>query len=200
MENHFNKDTLFYIIPEDIQYSSTFKYAEKDEYNLIFNNNDKIFHADPNDEIEVFSNSINGILYFKSYVISYENERLTIKNPTEMELIQRRENVRIPICETIYLTDADNKEISANIIDLSVGGLKISVKEQLIIKKEYISVLNFDNLNLKFKFIPLRIACEENVKTESYIISGQIFLESPKDKIELVQYCYKKQFEKNNRG
>ena len=69
-----------------------------------------------------------------------------------------------------------------------------------LFKEEYKSLLNFDNLNLKIKFTPLRISYEENNSEETYIISGQIFLDSPKDKIELIQYCYKKQFEQNNRG
>ena len=200
MENYFKKDTLFYIIPEDIQYASIFKYIENDESNLILKDEYNSFETKLNEEIECFSGSNNGILYFKTEVINFENKLLTIKKPTETEILQRRENERISISEDITLINQDNKAITAKIMDLSVGGMKISANKQLMIKEEYKSLLNFDNLNLKIKFTPLRISYEENNSEETYIISGQIFLDSPKDKIELIQYCYKKQFEQNNRG
>ena len=200
MENYFNNNTLFYIIPEDIQYSSTFKFTESDKNSFVFKNEKASFSAKINEEIEVFSSNNKGILYFKSKVISYVNGLLTIKKPIETEILQRRENERISICEAITLTDKNSNEITAKIIDLSVGGMKISADKQLLIKEEYYSFLNLDSLNLKIKFIPLRVSYEENNFEETYTISGQIFLDSPKDKIELIQYCYKKQFEQNNRG
>ena len=42
--------------------------------------------------------------------------------------------------------------------------------------------------------------CGPNLGIAEATVALHYVFDSPKDKIELVQYCYKKQFEQNNRG
>lgn len=194
MENYFNNDSQFYVIPEDIEKSSVFELLEMNEnYCTIYNPN-FISGLSKNDEIEIFVNSKNGIIYFKTKVENTSDTIITFINPEEYKLLQRRENERILINENITIENED-KSINSKIIDLSAGGMKIESNEQLSINCEYSTKFNFDNIQLEPSFIPTRISFENSI----YQISGQLNFKKSTDRIELVQYCYRKAFEQSNR-
>ena len=113
----------------------------------------------------------------------------------QFQILQRRESQRIALKEKIEIL-SDKFSTIAELIDLSVGGMKIKTEYELKINENYKACFNFDNLNLEFSFSPARISFEDG----EYIVSGQIYSKNYTDKIELVQYCYKKQFEQTNRN
>lgn len=195
MEKYLKENTIFCVIPTDINNAAFFEFAGYDSNSLTFKNQRKGKKFNPDETADFFSNNTNGILYFRSTIKSFNNEFLVANIPEKFEILQRRENQRIIIKENITIKDTNN-EFQAKIIDLSIGGIKIETSNRLEINQKYKVYFNFDNLDLEFTFTPSRISFENNI----YIISGQIFSNSPADKIELVHYCYKKQFEQSNRN
>lgn len=193
MENYIQKGNIFCIVPEDFDNASFMNLVTFDKETMTFEGNDKV-KLNEGEEIEAFANCKNGIFYFKSNILSYKNNFLQITSPSDYEILQRRVNERILIKEEVLISN-DEEQIIAKLIDLSVGGMKILCDKDLKINGNYNVHFGFDNLNLNFDFKPLRISAEE----DKYQISGIINSKSSSDKIELVQYCYKKYFEESNR-
>ena len=188
------KNSTFYIVPENIENINNFKLLKYNDEYIVLNSPQLSTEFTKNENIEVFTNSTKGIIYFKSKVYEYSNNNLTLLKPENYQILQRRENERIILNENITLME-DNNKICAKLSDLSVGGMKIECENQLKINNAYRVELNFDNINLQFTFTPLRISFENDI----YNISGQLTADKASDKIELVQYCYKKLFEQSNR-
>lgn len=199
MLEYINTDSLFYLVPQDIDHAEVFSF-EKNEDNLIVLKNKKTSNIKTKDKLEVFVNSNEGIIYFNSEVINSENNEIKIVIPQDYEILQRRENERVKINTNITIKN-DEFEKEVTLIDMSIGGIKISTDEQLNLNSDYTVFFNFDDLNLSFNFIPQRISLvdNDNDNKNEYQISGQINSKSQKDKITLVQYCYKKLFEQSNR-
>ena len=199
MDNYFDEKTLFYIIPEDIGNSQSFFFEKTDDNIIIFKSNKKIRGFEENGKIEVFSNNKDGILYFKTIIKNTDDNKIRVEKPQEIDILQRRESDRYLINKPIKIKYKDT-DINVVLENLSVGGMKILTSEQLIINEKYSVLLDFDSLNLEFQFIPTRISYDDSAEIYPFKISGQINYILPKDKIELVQYCYKKQYEMTNRG
>ena len=195
MEEYFKQNTVFCVIPSDIDNATFMEFDNYNSNSVTFKNPKDNTIFNPNETVDFFSNNNNGILYFRASVKSFDNGLLTTELPEKYEILQRRENQRIIIKENIKIKDGDN-EFLAKIIDLSIGGIKIQSQNKLEINQRYKVFLNLDNLNLEFTFTPSRISFENS----KYIISGQIFSDIAADKIELVHYCYRKQFEQSNRN
>lgn len=195
MENYLNINSKFIIVPSNIDNIEIFLLEDYNSETMILSKPEFASNFNANDEIEVFTSIKDGILYFKSIVKFFKNNMLVITFPKEFQILQRRENKRISINEQVQIDGEEGFHISAKLIDLSVGGIKIASQKQLLINSDYKVYLDFDNLNLKFKFIPLRISYEN----DNYIISGRLNTNCTDDKINLVQYCYKKLFESSSR-
>lgn len=193
MESYFNKDTEFLVIPADFDNAVCMHMETFDNDILTLECKDNI-NFNEGEQVEVFAGIKNGIMYFKSDVIVSKNAFLQIKVPDEYEILQRRENERIIINEDVLIFD-EKEQIKAKLMDLSVGGMKVLSENELKINGVYNVSFKFDDLDLLFKFTPLRISADG----DKYCISGVINSEKSSDKIELVQYCYKKQFESSNR-
>ena len=194
MESYLKYGTIFCVVPNNIENASYVEFNKIDLNCLTYKCSDLNLDIKENENLEFFSNGTKGILYFCANTKTCSNGFLNIVFPDKYEILQRRENQRINIKEKVTVREHD-KSFSALIEDISVGGMKIKTTSELKINEAYTVFLNFDNLNLKFTFIPARISFED----ENYIISGQIKSDNASDKIELVQYCYKKQFEQKNR-
>lgn len=196
METFLTNENTFYIIPKEIENVTTMRLIDAFEDSLQFSYPQSVTNFEKDEAVEVFSNGVNGILYFKSKIIDSNNDTLLIKRPAEYDVLQRRENDRIVITESIKLSKNNNGEsIDATIINLSVGGMKISIDEKVEINEVYSTKFDFDNLDMNFQFIPSRIEFIDN----KYVVSGCLKSENVGNKIELIQYCYKKQFEIENR-
>ena len=193
MEDYIQIGTKFCIVPNDFDNAIFAKVFTFDKEKMTLECQDDVCFKEE-DEIEAFANCKNGIFYCKSKILNCKNKFLQIQTPNEYDILQRRENERILLKKEISIFD-ENNQFKANLIDLSVGGMKILSDRELKINKDYAVNFNFDNLNLNFEFKPLRISVNE----DKYEVSGIINSKNSSDKIELVQYCYKKQFEESNK-
>ena len=190
-------NSLFYVIPDDIDHAEVCSIDDVSDNMLKLKAPDKI-EMKPNEKAEVFVNSSEGIIYFISVINDVNSNNLIIDLPLDYEILQRRENKRVVINEEITIK-CESFEKKVLLEDISVGGMKILTDEQISLNREYDACLNFDNINLTCKYVPQRISSQKLPDKEMYKISGVIELQSPKDKIELVQYCYKKLYEKTYR-
>ena len=172
MENYLKENLTFYVVPQNIEGITTFKYKECSEGEYILWNSEFDCDFKENEEIEAFANVKNGILYFKTNIISYSDGILKIKQPEDFNILQRRESERVVINEKVILYDSEKPEDKniGKILDISVGGMKMKLSEQLIINKPYKVHFKFDNIDLIFDFVPLRISFEDEI----YQISGQL--------------------------
>ena len=195
MLEYIQKNSIFYILPENINNAGAYSF-EKSENNTITFISQKNTELTSDDTVEIFVNSTEGIIYFKSAIKNVENNLVTIDFPNDYEILQRRENKRIKLNLPVVIEkDEIKKEVM--LIDISVGGIKILSDEQMLLNTKYSVIFNFDQTISVFGFVPKRIMLSDDEK--SFYISGQIMSKSPKDKIALVQYCYKKEFEQSNR-
>ena len=197
MIEYLMKDSLFYIVPEDIDHAGVFSIEKFDDNSVTLTAKGEFYYS-PDEIIEVFVNAKKGILYFKTVIINCSGNTLTISMPKEYELLQRRENQRILVNEPITIKN-DSTEEKATIVDLSAGGMKIITDHQISMNSQYNVILDFDNLYLDIFYIPQRLSVTEEGDKENYSISGQIVTRTQNDKIELAQYCYKKSYEQSNR-
>lgn len=146
------------------------------------------------ESVELFSMTKKGQLYFETIIKEVNNDILSIWFPITYKYLQRREYSRIQTDKTLLLKN-DDKEITAKIIDISAGGLKLSVKEQLKLKSEYNIKVEIENRLIEIIFEPIRI----EVMLEEFIVSGSFKNISNYDRVALVQYCFRKQIENNNK-
>ena len=182
-------------MPENIDNAGGFS-LKKNENNTMTFISAKDIKLKPKDLTEIFVNSNEGIIYFHSTVKTVENNELTIDFPYDYEILQRRENKRVKMNMPVVIkNDGEEKEVM--LLDISAGGIKILAEKQLLLNTEYEVIFNFDKTSSVFTFLPQRIIVRK--ESNKYEISGQIMSKSPKDKIALVQYCYKKAFEQSNR-
>ena len=196
MLEYLQDSSLFYILPEDIETAGIFKLRKSE------NNTMTLFGKSPiklsvGNNSEVFVNSNEGIIYFHTVIKNVTENIIEVDLPQDYEILQRRESKRVKIGCPVVIKKDDFEE-NVMLIDISAGGIKIFTKNQIQLNKDYEVILNFDNLDAVFTFLPQRISFEGE-EDKGYLISGQIVSKSPKDKIALVQYCYKKIFEQSNR-
>ena len=190
-------NSLFYVIPDDIDHAEVCSIDDVSENTLKLKASDEL-EMKPNEKAEIFVNSSEGIIYFISVINDVSDNNLIIDLPVDYEILQRRENKRVDINEEIIIK-CDGFEKKVILENISAGGIKILSDEQISLNREYDACLNFGNIDLVCKYTPQRISSQKSSDKETYSISGIIELKSPKDKIELVQYCCKKLYEKTYR-
>ncbi len=195
MENYLKQNNIFCIIPNNFDNCSYIKFCGHTEKIMHFSSEENI-GLNKDEDVELFSNGEKGVLYFCSKAESCHNNIIEVKFPEKYEIIQRRENERINIRHQISITDENGDEFNVSLNNISVGGIQIICNDELKLNNKYPVIFDFDGLNLNFIFVPTRQFYEDN----QYVVSGQIKSKRPTDKIELVQYCYKKQFEQSNRN
>ena len=142
--------------------------------------------------VELFTMTSKGQLYFETIVKEVKNDIISLWFPIMHKYLQRREYTRIHINKEIELTYND-KNIKANLIDLSAGGIKLITTEQLDLLKEYNLKLEIENKFLKCKFEPIRIEASDS----NFISSGRFKDINNYDRISMVQYCFIKQIEES---
>ncbi len=130
---------------------------------------------------------INSTIYVKDEVISFDavvTDRLFINSPiyelsntNNFKTIQRRDNIRVQFTQNLLYTDnkilleqdfskENTKEIlktmkkylkDGMLLDLSAGGLKLSIREDLVIGTKLIFVLNIkdDNMILRGRIVQI---------------------------------------------
>ena len=179
----------FNIISRTINNATTCKVSSvSDEYFEVTLHTLEEYKAE--ESVELFAMTSKGQLYFETIVKEANENKLLIWFPISFKYLQRREYTRITINKEIQI---DNN--SAQIIDISAGGLKLKLKNQLTLLKEYPISINLDNNVINCNFLPIRISADN----DDFISSGKYTKLNSHDKITLVQYCFGKQIENKNK-
>lgn len=193
MRNQIIKNKEFNIISRSIDNASKCTVTEicEDCFKIKLNRHVKY---EPDESVELFTMTPNGQLYFETIVKNVENDILSIWFPITYKYLQRREFSRINSDKEIILTK-DGRNITAKVIDISAGGLKLSTDEQLELQSEYKTEIKIENRVVQSIFEPIRIEAIQN----SFISSGRFKSITNYDRIALVQYCFSRQTENNNK-
>lgn len=193
MRNQIRVDKEFYILSRSIDNADICKVIEvnQDSFKVKLNNKRK-YEID--ESVELFSMTTQGQIYFETIIKNVEEDILTLWFPITYKYLQRREFSRVITDKEIKLKD-EGKLITAKIIDISAGGLKIKTIAQLDLLKEYMVSFETDGKNIETKFEPIRI----EAGADYFIVSGRFNDINYYDRISLVQYCFRKQIENTNK-
>lgn len=149
-----------------------------------------------NEEVELFTVSGSGVLYYKTNLLSVNGQTLILKMPENYGLIQRREYTRIEISKKI-LIKSENKNIRAEITDISAGGMRLLTDSEMALKKDYnVKIKLEENLEISAFFQPVRI---KNGNDKMNIVSGKFSLITNVNRVALAQFCLRKQTEAQNK-
>ncbi len=193
MRNEITENKEFYILSRSVDNAEQCTVVDvcEDCFKVKLKNKRK-YEID--ESVELFTMTNKGQLYFETIVKNIEDDILSIWFPISYKYLQRRQYSRVEMEKEIVLVD-NNDMITAKIIDISAGGLKVQTKEQLKLLNEYEIVLNIDNKQLKMFFEPIRI----EIDNKWFISSGRFKGISSYDRIALVQYCFRRQVENSNK-
>ena len=146
------------------------------------------------ESVELFAMTNKGQLYFETMVKEADGDILSIWFPITYKYLQKREFSRITTENKITLINNEEK-ITANLIDISAGGLKLTTKKQLQLQTEYKAEFQIENKEIECIFEPIRIEYVQG----KFISSGRFKDLKNHDRITLVQYCFRKQIENSNK-
>ncbi len=195
MKNYISKNAKFRIIPTDPE-GATVVTVEDIALDYFTIKPETEEGLKPQEHIEFFSLTPQGLLYFESIIKEISEEGIKVLYPISHKFLQRREYTRVDLDKAIELYD-ETTPISSKIIDISAGGLKLSSSEQLLLTKDYKISVNLDvNVSVNCLFHPIRIESDNML---GYTVSGRFMLLKNIDRIALVQYCFKKQMENQNK-
>lgn len=152
------------------------------------------FKFEEDESVELFTMTAKGQLYFETIVKKVDGNKISIWFPLSHKYLQRREYSRIQTEQEVTLVYNGNN-ISAQISDISAGGLKLITQEQLQLLQEYKISINIENKVVETIFEPIRI----ETAPKGFISSGRFKDISNYDRIALVQYCFRKQIENSNK-
>lgn len=145
---------------------------------------------------DFYSFTDNGYLYFESYIQALENNVISIANPVKHRFLQRRKFTRIKYIEDLELTYKD-KVHKVRTLDLSAGGMKLTTQDNIDIEKDYnVTIKLSDEQEIKCKYQLIRVEKGDN---GIYTISGRFTALGNIDKMTLVQFCMKKDMEKDTK-
>ncbi|MBQ2644760.1 PilZ domain-containing protein [bacterium] len=149
------------------------------------------------ENVNLFAVSGSGIVYISSNIQDIKDLDIKISRPEKSSLIQRREYTRVEIHKNI-LINYQNKNIRAEIIDISAGGMKLTADTEMFKNIDYKTDINLDtNLFISCLFRPVRIIYDENLN--KFVVSGKFKLIKNVDRVALMQFCMKKQSEIQNK-
>lgn len=179
----------FNILSKAVDNATTCKVnAIFDEFFEVTLNTSEQYKAE--ESVELFAMTNKGQLYFETIVKEVNENKLLIWFPISFKYLQRREYTRITINKEIQINNQP-----AKIIDISAGGLKLKLNNQLTLLQEYPISINLNNNIINCNFLPIRISANNN----EFISSGKYTNLNSHDKIALVQYCFGKQIENKNK-
>ena len=145
---------------------------------------------------DFYSFTENGYLYFESYIQALENNVISIANPVKHRFLQRRRFTRIKFIEELELINGDNVH-KVRTLDLSAGGMKLTTRDNIDLEKDYnVTIKLSEEQEIKCKYQLIRVERGDN---GIYTISGRFTSLSNIDKMTLVQFCMKKDMEKDTK-
>lgn len=196
MKELISKNKEFKIIPNDISGATKciVKEVADDDFKVELASKEKYAEGE---HVELFSITPQGVLYFEANIKGMDDKTISITYPKEHKLLQRREYTRIDFSKNVSLVGKNSQETKATIIDLSAGGMKLSSERQLELTQVYAIELNLDkNTMIKVNFQPIRVETDNLL---GYTVSGRFINIKNIDRISLVQFCFKKQMENQNK-
>lgn len=189
MEVAIEKEQEYIILSKEVTNATKCKVTEifdEDKFAVELQSDENYTDTE---KVDMFAVAGSGVVYFETELQSVNGRILTIKNPSKMSVIQRREYTRVEINKNI-LIDNLPKKIRATIIDISAGGMCIISDTEMDTKTLYPVDINLEkNLLVSCKFKPIRVNLSQDNK---YKISGQFKLITNVDRVALTQYCLKK--------
>ncbi len=192
MRNQITENREFFILSRSIDNAEHCKIVEvcEDCFKVKLKNKRKY---EVEESIEMFTMTPKGQLYFETIVKEVNDDILSIWFPITYKYLQRREYSRVHLNKEITLKDGQ-KEVTAKVIDISAGGLKVETKHPLELLKSYVFSIKVENKDITANFEPIRIESSQN----GFISSGRFTDIDNYDRIALVQYCFRKQIENSN--
>lgn len=189
-------DKEFKIIPQDISGATKciVKNTVENEFEVELNSDEKYIEGEP---VELFSITPQGVLYFTTDIKAVNGTNIRMTYPNDYKLLQRREYTRIGLSKNVFLLTKEAKKIQSTIMDLSAGGMKLTAVSQLELSESYSVELDLDkNTIIKVNFQPIRVETDNLL---GYTVSGRFKNLKNIDRISLVQFCFKKQMEEQNK-
>lgn len=196
MSQLLEKDQILSIVPQNFKNSNKGKILDLQEKTFSL----EVFHEPegivPQNIMEFYSPTKNGMLYFTSSASAINGNKLTVLVPRKHRFLQRRSFTRVDFSQDMSLKSG-LKTYKGVSINLSTGGMKLSTSDHLNIDDEYDISLTLINTNcIKCKFQPIKIEKDEN---GSYTLSGRFKNLTNADKMKIIQFCMRKSIEKANR-
>lgn len=197
MKNYIEKETVFKIIPKNPEGATKCK---------VVDICDGVFKVElltqesvgKNEPAELFLITPQGLLYFETFTREVNDNIVELLYPISHKFLQRREYTRIDFTKNILIKERDKEEnIKAQVLDVSAGGMKISTPQEISLSKDY--KVNFEldrNIQINCYFQPIRI---ESDSILGYTVSGRFKILKNIDRISLVQFCFRKQMENQNK-
>ena len=197
MKNYIVKDKEFKIIPKDVTGATKCVVSDMNvDYFSVNVMSKEVF--EPNDSVELFSITPQGLLYFETFVKNVNGDNVDMIYPVSHKFLQRREYTRIDFTKNILLKEKESgNNIKATVLDISAGGMKLTTSEEMGLTKDY--KVNFEidkNVAIDCYFQPIRIEADN---LSGYTVSGRFKILKNIDRITLVQFCFKKQMENQNK-
>lgn len=189
------KNQILNIVPKEVENSNKGKVIDIQERKFML---ETLYPADELQalkQIEFFSQTPNGMLYFTSHAVEIKDNVLTVEFPIKHRFLQRRAYSRVKFVFDVKITSKD-QTYDVISIDLSAGGMKVKTKQNIDIDVEYdiaINLLDKQVVNCKYQIIKVEKG------EEFYTLSGRFQKLSNTDKMKLVQFCMRKSIEHVNR-
>lgn len=197
MRKYIVKDKEFKIIPKNIKGATICCVTNTHEdYFEVELKTEETYNK--NENVEMFSITPQGLLYFESCVSDVIGKNIKVLYPFSHKFLQRREYTRVDFSKNILISEKDSdKNIRATILDISAGGMKISSYDEISISKDYKINVEVDrSIKIDCLFQPIRIEADN---INGYTVSGRFKILKNIDRISLVQFCFKKQMENQNK-
>ncbi len=189
----FKEKQIIKIIPDNVEFACNMQILNSDDkfIRISSENSDKALTGD----VECFSVADEGILYFKS-VLEKEGTNFKLIAPSKVSMLQRREYSRTPLSAEVIMKSV-KAEIRVKTTDISAGGMQILSAGEIAMSADYNFTLELDKYkSISAVFTPIR---QDKNNDGSYTISGKFTTMESRDRIALVQFCFKKQMENTNR-
>lgn len=146
---------------------------------------------------EFYSQTPNGILFFKSHPTEMTENELFIANPIKHRFLQRRQFTRIKFITETTMVDKLDKKYNITTVDLSAGGLKFTTDSAIDLDREYKIEIKLDDDEVVYCWLqPIRM---EKQDTGKFMLSGRFVNQVNVDKMTLIQYCMNKNMEAKNK-
>lgn len=146
---------------------------------------------------EFYSQTPNGILFFKSHPTEMTENELFIANPIKHRFLQRRQFTRIKFITETTMVDKLDKKYDIATVDLSAGGLKFTTDNAIDLDREYKIEIKLDEGETVYCWLqPIRM---EKQDTGKFLLSGRFVNQVNVDKMTLIQYCMNKNMEAKNK-